>query len=96
MSVMKRVWVGFAVLGSVGLLAAIVLTVIEGGKYRAREEQGLDPIYAPTWIAVSTYAGLSIFALAGVALAVTGLIALIQRRGRNTRRSNLPGRSSTE
>jgi hypothetical protein len=92
---MKRVWVCFTVLGSVGLLTAIVLTVIEGLKYRAREEQGLDPIYAPGWVAVTTYAGLVVFALAVVALVVTGVVALVQRQGR-THRSNLLGGSRIE
>lgn len=77
---MKRVWIGFTVLGSLGLLTVIVLTVIEGVKYRIREEQGLDPIYAPDWVAAATSAGLVIFALALVGLAVTGVVALVQHR----------------
>lgn len=46
----KRIWVGFTILGSIGLLTVIVLTFIEGVKYRIREEQGLDPISAPSWV----------------------------------------------
>jgi hypothetical protein len=76
---MKRAWVGFTIIGSGGLLVAIVLTIIEGVKYRLREDQGLDPIYAPEWVAVSTYAGLWVFALALAGLAVTGVVALIRR-----------------
>ncbi|TFB84288.1 hypothetical protein E3O44_15755 [Cryobacterium algoricola] len=80
---MKRTWISFTILGGLGLLTAIVLTVIEGVKYRVREEQGLDPIYAPDWVAMSTYAGLWLFALAVIALAVTGSVALVQRRRRH-------------
>ncbi|WP_243010933.1 hypothetical protein [Cryobacterium zhongshanensis] len=82
---MKRVWIAFSVLGGLGLLTAIVLTVIEGVKYRVREEQGLDPIYAPDWVAVSTYAGLWLFVLAVIALAMTGIVAVVQRRRRHTK-----------
>jgi hypothetical protein len=73
----KRAWIGFTVLGSGGLLTAIVLTIIEGVKYRIREEQGLAPIYAEDWVAAWTYAGLWVFVLGLVGLAVTGVIALI-------------------
>ncbi len=85
--VMKRVWVGTAVLGTVGLLTAIVLTVIEGAKYRVREEQGLEPVSAPDLVAVTTYAGLAVFAVAVAALLVIGIVALVHGRGR-THRSN--------
>jgi preprotein translocase subunit Sss1 len=76
---MKRAWVGFTIIGSCGLLTAIMLTVIEGVKYRIREDQGLGPIYAPEWVAVSTYVGLGVFVLALVGLVVTGIVALIRR-----------------
>ena len=92
---MKRVWIAFTVLGGVGLLTASVLTVIEGVKYRIREEQGLDPIYAPEWVAASTYAGLWLFVLAVAALAVTGIVALVQRRRRHSQSPGLSGSSST-
>ena len=77
---MKRYWIGLAVLGSAGLLTAIVLTVIEGVAYRVREDQGLDPIPAALWVANLTYAGLWVFAVALVALAATGVVALVRRR----------------
>ncbi|MEC5148507.1 hypothetical protein [Cryobacterium sp. GrIS_2_6] len=48
-----------------------------------REEQGLDPLYAPDWVAASTYAGLWMFVLTVIALAVTGSVALVQRRRRH-------------
>lgn len=67
-------------IGGAGLVLAIVLTVIEGVKYRLREEQGLDPMPAPDWVAGATTAGLWIFALALVILAVLGVIALVNRK----------------
>jgi hypothetical protein len=75
----KRAWTSLTILGSGGLLIAIVLTIIEGVKYRIREDQGLAPIYAEDWVAAWTYAGLWVFALALVGLAVTGVVALIRR-----------------
>ncbi|WBM80894.1 hypothetical protein KIV56_06210 [Cryobacterium breve] len=54
-------------------------------KYRVREEQGLDPIYAPDWVAASTYAGLWVFALAVIALGLTASVTLVQRRRRHTK-----------
>lgn len=80
-------WIGFTILGSVGLLTVIVLTGIEGVKYRLREEQGLDPVWAPTWVATTTYVALAVVAFALVALAVTGIVALLGRRRRNTHRT---------
>jgi preprotein translocase subunit Sss1 len=76
---MTRAWVGFTIIGSCGLIVAVVLTIVEGVKYRIREDQGLGPIYAPEWVAVSTYAGLGVFVLALVGLVVTGIVALIRR-----------------
>ncbi len=81
---MKRGLIGLTVLGSAGLLTTIVLTVIEGVNYRVREEQGLDPIYAPTWVAVTSYAGLTVFALAGATLGVTALVAILRRQSRRS------------
>lgn len=80
---MRRLWVTLTVIGGAGLLTTIVLTVIEGVKYRVREDQGLDPVPAPTWVAISSYAGLSLFALAAVALAITAIVAFgLRKSGR--------------
>ncbi len=92
---MKRLWVALTILGSIGLLAVIVLTFIEGVKYRIREEQGLDPISAPSWVGWTTYVGLGVFAFALVALAATGIVALVRRRRRNTHRPSSPRGPST-
>ena len=79
---MKRLWVTFTVVGSLGLLTTIVLTVIEGVKYRVREDQGLDPVPAPTLVAVFSDVGTYVFVLAVVALAITGIVALGRRKSR--------------
>lgn len=68
------------VAGCVGLLTAITLTVMEGIKYRIREDEGLDPVSAPLWVATSTYAGLAVFVLAAAALVIMGLVALGRRK----------------
>jgi hypothetical protein len=69
----KRAWVWFTIAGSLGLLTAVTLTVNEGVKYRIREEQGLDPIWAPTWLAATTYVGLAIFVVSAVVLLAIAL-----------------------
>jgi len=79
----KRLCVGLAAMGSAGLLTAIALTTIEGVKYRVREEQGLDPILAPSWVATATYAGLWVFALAVAGLAAVGIVGLVRRTYRD-------------
>ena len=53
----------------------MVFTVIAGVQYRIREDAGLDPIYAPTWIAVGTTVGLWVFVLGLAALGVTAVVA---------------------
>ncbi|MBH0022928.1 hypothetical protein [Salinibacterium sp. SWN248] len=65
---MKRAIVWFAVVGGLGLITAVVLTVIEGVNYRLREEQGLDPIRAADWVAGATVAGFALFVISAVAL----------------------------
>ncbi|PRY67077.1 hypothetical protein B0I08_108165 [Glaciihabitans tibetensis] len=77
---MKRLWVWFAALAGIGLLVVIVLTVISGAQYRSTEEQGLDPIYAADWIVAGTYAGMALFAVGLIALAVTGIVAFVRQR----------------
>lgn len=77
---MKRLSIGLTIVGSAGLLTAVVLTIIEGVKYRVREEQGVDPIWAPDWVAVATTVGLSIFMAAAIALGVIGALALARQR----------------
>lgn len=72
---MKRVGLSFAGIGTIALLLVVSLSVLEGVKYRIREEQGLDPVLAPTWVVVLTYAGLWTCAFALVALVVTALVA---------------------
>jgi hypothetical protein len=47
-------------------------------------------VTASNWVAATTYAGLVVFALTVVALVVTVVAAVVQRRGR-TQRSDLPG-----
>lgn len=76
----RRLRIGLAVLGSVGLVTSITLMIAEGITYRTREDQGLDPVMAQTWVVVATYAGLWVFAVALVALAATGVVALVRRR----------------
>ena len=68
-------------LGGIGLLAAFALTVFEGVKYRLREEQGLDPIWAPGWVVTATEVGISLFLAAVVTLGLIGIGALIKSRG---------------
>ena len=76
----RRLFVGFAILGCLGLLVAIALTIMEGIKYRIREEQGLDPIWAPEWVAVLTQAGISLFLIAVVAFGLIGVGVLLKRK----------------
>ena len=77
---MKRVWIAAAVVGATGLLVAVVLTVIEGLKYRDREEHGLDPVYAPEWVVVSTHVGLALFAAAAAFVAIAAVVGGLRRR----------------
>lgn len=77
---MKRLWLPLTIVGALGLLTAVGLTVSEGVKYRQREDQGLDPVYAPDWVVGWTYAGLAVFVLSVIALAVVGVVALRRRR----------------
>jgi hypothetical protein len=91
---MKRIRVGFTILAVIGALTAIVFTVISGADYRVQEDQGLQPGYTPIWIWVGARVGMSIFALGVVALAVSGVVALVQRRSRNTTLRNPTGHSS--
>ena len=79
---MKRYWIPLTVLAIAGLLASVVLTVMEGVKYRLREDQGLDPIYAPDWVASLTIVGLWAFVLAMLGLTVTSVVALLRLRRR--------------
>ena len=93
--VTKRLLIGLTIVASVGALVVIMLTVIAGVQYRIREEQGLEPIYAADWIVAGTNAALWLFAFAIVSLAVTGTVALLQRRRRrNVRRRSRPSGSS--
>ena len=71
----KRFAAAFTILGGSGALAAVVFTIISGAQYRFREDQGLQPEYAPDFIVFGTYCGLWLFALGVVALAVTGIVA---------------------
>jgi len=78
---MKRVWSATAVVGAAGLLVAVSLTVTEGLEYRGREEHGLEPVYAPDWVVVSTHLGLALFAVAAAVLAIAAIVAALRRRG---------------
>jgi hypothetical protein len=62
------------------LLTSVALTIMEGIKYRAREEQGLDPIWAPEWAVVVTQVGMSLFLIAVVALGLIGISVLLKRK----------------
>ena len=77
---LKRLAVGFTILAGSGALAAVVFTIISGVQYRIREDQGLQPEYAPAWIVFGTCSGLWLFALGAVGLATTGVVALLRRR----------------
>lgn len=63
-----------ASVGIAGLTLAIVLTLVEGVQYRMREDQGLDPVPAPDWVAASTLGGLGVFAVALLGLVVLVLL----------------------
>lgn len=83
---MKRIAIALTVIGVAGILVVIILTVMEGVKYRTREEQGLDPLPAPDWVVGVTTAGLWTFGLALVGLAVLAVIALTRRSRRHPSR----------
>jgi len=70
---MKRVVLWFSVAGGLSLATVVTLTVIEGVKYRLREEQGLDPVWAPTWVSATTSVGIGIFALSAIVLLAIAL-----------------------
>jgi hypothetical protein len=87
--VVKRLVTAFTIMAGGGALAAVVFTIISGVLYRIREDQGLQPQYAPAWIVFGTYSGLWLCALGVAALAVTGVAALLRRRrGRGTERAD--------
>lgn len=86
----KRLLVISAIVGGISLIVVIVLTVMEGVQYRIREEQGLDPIWAPDWVANLTYAGLVVFGLAFVFLMTTTIKMLIAAPARPLNSDNQP------
>jgi len=94
-NMMKLLWVGFTILAATGALTTVVFTIISGVEYRMAEDQGLQPGSTPAWIALGTEVGLWIFALALVALAATGVVALILRRRRNAHHPIASSDSST-
>ncbi|MHA7133878.1 hypothetical protein [Oerskovia turbata] len=73
-------------LAAAGLLAVIVFQVFSGLDYRAREQAGLEPGYAPAWTVVGTGAGLVLLIVGLVALAVTGVVALVRNKAGGRRR----------
>ena len=77
---LKKLVVLSATTAVVGLVAVIVLQVFSGLDYRAQEMQGLDPGDAPGWTVVGTDVGLVVLAVGVVALAVTGVVALVRNR----------------
>ena len=76
----RQVFIGINILGCLGLLIAIVLSIIEGVKYRIREDQGLDPIWAPYWVARLTEVWVALFLIALVASGLIGIGVLFKRR----------------
>jgi len=78
--VVKRLVGAFTITTGSGALAAVVFTIISGVQYRIREDQGLQPEYAPAWIVFGTYSGLWLCALGVAGLALTGVAALLRRR----------------
>lgn len=87
--VVKRLVTAFTIVAGSGALAAVVFTVISGVQYRIREDQGLQPQYAPAWIVVGTNSGLWLCVLGVAGLALTGVTALLpRRRGPATERSD--------
>lgn len=94
-TIIKRILVGLTIVGSIGLFIIIVLTTIEGVKYRIREEQGLDPVWAPDWVASISYFASLVVAFAVVGVIVTGLVALIHHKYRNARHPTTANNSST-
>ncbi len=65
----RKFFLGGAIAAGVGLIVAIVLTVISGVQYRLAEDKGLEPGFAPVWMIVATNVGLLMFALGLVAMA---------------------------
>ena len=86
----RRVNIGIAAIGTLGLLTSIVLTAIEGVKYRIREEQGLDPVWAPDWVAIMTYIGVAVFLAAALALVGIGAIVRPKETGPADQRELAP------
>ena len=85
----RRLVTALTIVAGSGALAAVVFTVISGVQYRIREDQGLQPQYAPGWIVYGTYAGLWVCAVGVAGLALTGVTALLlRRRGPATERSD--------
>ena len=80
---LKRLAAAFTILAGSGALAVVVFTIISGVQYRIREDQGLQPQYAPPWIVFGTNAGLWLCALGVAALTATGAVALLRRRRRS-------------
>ena len=76
----RRLVTALTIVAGSGALAAVVFTVISGVQYRIREDQGLQPQYAPGWIVYGTYAGLWVCAVGVVGLALAGAVALLRRR----------------
>lgn len=83
---MKRIAIALTVIGVTGIFVVVVLTVIEGVKYRTREEQGLDPLQAPDWVVGMTTVALWTFGFALAGLTVLAVIALIRRYRRHPTR----------
>lgn len=92
---MKLLWVGFTILAATGALTTVVFTIISGVEYRMAEDQGLQPGFTPAWIVLGTEVGLWTFALALVALAAAGVVALVLRRRRNAHHPIASSDSST-
>jgi len=58
------------VVASVGLLLALLMTVLSGLQYAIAERQGLDPGHAPRWIVLGTYIGLGMLLIGSVGAAL--------------------------
>lgn len=83
----KRALLGITILGGLGMVTAVLLTVVEGVKYRTRELAGLEPIPADDWVAALIIGGLVVFVLCVIAYACATAAACVSSSSRSEARS---------